>query len=806
VVAGVHPENFDCTSPRGTGLDIFSLVLAEDQLLTASLTSDFFDTYLHLFDSDCLPVAEDDDGGIGFNSLLSIDLGAGTYYIGVSSFGAGAAGDFTLAIDCGEGGGPIGKPEETCEECEVALIACGESLDGVHPDNAACFSPRGNGLDIFSLVLEEDKLLIVSLTGDYDTYLHLFDSDCLQVAEDDDGGDGFNSRLEFFATAGTYFVGVSSYGIGQGGNFTVTIGCSDGCANDCILYDVDCDNPLEREFPRSDCTRGAGQPIDFVRFTAPGDIGATTIELSSDAFDPFLELYDINCTLIANNDNGGGDTAARILRNLLPGDYLIGVSSVNADATGDFALTIECGDLIDPNAVCVDCQVGEIECGGTAIADFPASGCVRPGAGNNQNVDLYEFEVGANESFLTIALDALFDTWLVLLDSDCQIVSQNDDGGVGFNSLILIGVEPGTYYVGVSSYGADAAGEYQLVVDCGDIPETCVDCSFGIVSCGLTETNQFPRSDCRSLRGPAMDIYDLVLGGGEVTIDLTGDYDTYLHLYDDSCTEIDSDDDGGNGLNSQIVIDLAPGVYHVGVSSYGTGAAGTFDLTATCFGGENFCVRCRVDNLAPGQSKTSTFPGTKCTLPPFDERVDVYTFAITEPFRGTVRVNTDAFDPTLALFDALCDEIEFNDNCDRGATNSCIDVDLEAGFYSLVISSRDLAAAGEYTILAALGGTEATRFFRGDADGNGNIALSDAVRVFQYLFNGGAASECRESADANNDSNINLTDGVHVLNYLFLQGDLPSPPGPPGIGAPCGPDPDEPGSPGDIGCEVYESC
>ena len=683
-VDGVHPANLDCISPRGTGLDIYSITVEEDTRLVVSVNGDY-DTYLHLFDVDCFEIASDDDGGEGLNSRMVVDVLAGAYFVGVSSYGAGQGGAFTLSVECGG----FVDVEVVCEDCEVALVDCGETVAGVHPENAECVSPRGNGLDIYSVSLKEDARLVVSLTGDYDTYLHLYDGTCQEIASDDDGGDGFNSRMAVDVLAGTYFVGVSSFGIDQGGAFT---------------------------------------------------------------------------------------------------------------------LSVECREIINPDDVCADCQVGTIECGETVAGDFPATGCPRPGGGNNQNVDLHVLEVTEETSFLTISLDAAFDTYLVLLDSGCLTVSENDDGGVGLNSLILTAVDPGTYYVGVSSYASGAAGAYQLAVDCGEAPDTCVDCNLGIASCGITEANQFPRGDCRRQGGQSVDLYDLVLGGGEVTIDLTGTYDTWLQLYDETCTVIAEDDDGGDGLNSRLVLNLGPGVYQVGVSSYASGATGDFELTATCFGGENFCIGCRVAGLQPGDSRTATFPETECTLPPFDERIDVYTFALTEPFRGTIRVTSDAFDPTLALFDEICEELDFNDNCSRGTTNSCLEVNLQRGFHSIVVSSRDIDARGNYTVIAVPEGAEGTRFYRGDTDGNGTLALSDAVSVFQHLFQGGAAPACRESADANNDAAINLTDGVHVLNYLFLQGDPPSLPGPPGVGAPCGLDPDKPASAGDLGCDVYEGC
>ena len=93
------------------------------------------------------------------------------------------------------------------------------------------------------------------------------------------------------------------------------------------------------------------------------------------------------------------------------------------------------------------------------------------------------------------------------------------------------------------------------------------------------------------------------------------------------------------------------------------------------------------------------------------------------------------------------------------------------------------------------------RFLRGDSTADGVLNLTDAVRIFGFLFLGDAPATCSETMDANNDGRIILTDGVFVLNFLFQGGPPPSAPHPG-----CGFDPDAVGSAGDIGCEAYAPC
>ena len=92
-------------------------------------------------------------------------------------------------------------------------------------------------------------------------------------------------------------------------------------------------------------------------------------------------------------------------------------------------------------------------------------------------------------------------------------------------------------------------------------------------------------------------------------------------------------------------------------------------------------------------------------------------------------------------------------------------------------------------------------FLRGDADSNGELQITDAIRTLGFLFLGTAEPECLEAADTDDNGQIQLTDAIRSLNFSFIGGAVIPPPGPPGD--PCGPDPE--GSP-DVGCGRYTGC
>ncbi|MEC9476221.1 MAG: hypothetical protein VX764_04205 [Planctomycetota bacterium] len=78
-------------------------------------------------------------------------------------------------------------------------------------------------------------------------------------------------------------------------------------------------------------------------------------------------------------------------------------------------------------------------------------------------------------------------------------------------------------------------------------------------------------------------------------------------------------------------------------------------------------------------------------------------------------------------------------------------------------------------------------FRRGNANGDANIDLGDALFGMNWLFANGSTPTCMDAADANDDSNVDISDSIYLLNYMFVNGPPPGAPGP----NTCGLDPSE---------------
>ena len=61
----------------------------------------------------------------------------------------------------------------------------------------------------------------------------------------------------------------------------------------------------------------------------------------------------------------------------------------------------------------------------------------------------------------------------------------------------------------------------------------------------------------------------------------------------------------------------------------------------------------------------------------------------------------------------------------------------------------------------------------GDANGDGEVSIGDAVFVINYLFRDDVAPDPLASGDSNGDCVVDVVDVVYLINYLFNEGSSP---------------------------------
>ncbi len=88
-------------------------------------------------------------------------------------------------------------------------------------------------------------------------------------------------------------------------------------------------------------------------------------------------------------------------------------------------------------------------------------------------------------------------------------------------------------------------------------------------------------------------------------------------------------------------------------------------------------------------------------------------------------------------------------------------------------------------------------FKRGDADGSGNLNITDAIAILYTLFLGENRVPCKKSADVNDDGLLEVADVVSLITYLFLSGKTPTEPF-----IECGTD----NTPDELPCDFFPPC
>jgi hypothetical protein len=68
---------------------------------------------------------------------------------------------------------------------------------------------------------------------------------------------------------------------------------------------------------------------------------------------------------------------------------------------------------------------------------------------------------------------------------------------------------------------------------------------------------------------------------------------------------------------------------------------------------------------------------------------------------------------------------------------------------------------------------ECISFVDGDADGDGDVNVADAVFLINYIFKDGPAPDPLEAGDANCDGEVNIGDAVFLIDYIFKGGPEP---------------------------------
>ena len=188
---------------------------------------------------------------------------------------------------------------------------------------------------------------VAETSSAFDTYLYLFDDANNVIDENDDSGDGTDSRVPIDAGiitlpyTGDYFIGANSYDLSTGA-YTISVNSPAECAPVAVFYN----QAPTGTFSASSCAVNIGGDLYYTGlYTFYGVAGKQiSLKMASAAFDAYMILHTPSGTDSLDDDDSGGGTDAKIPATgtyTLPetGTYTIEVSSFNSFQTGSYTLT-----------------------------------------------------------------------------------------------------------------------------------------------------------------------------------------------------------------------------------------------------------------------------------------------------------------------------------------------------------------------------------------------------------------------------------------------------------------------------------
>ncbi|GAA0633930.1 PPC domain-containing protein [Brevundimonas lenta] len=549
--------------------DSYAVSAVAGQRLEAVMRSDAFDTVLEvLTTADGEPIATDDDGlGDGTNSRLRFTADHdGVYILRARNLSGLEGGAYTLSLAQRDAAPAAPQPSSIRlgQTVQGELGADDAEADDGRPYDAWTFTARRGDRVSISLDSEafDPVLRVGRMEGDVFTELE---------TNDDGDGAGLNSRLVFTAAdGGDYVIRATALNTASAGAYSLSLG--EGPAP-VAARSIRIGDTVEGELTDGDGKSAAGMPADAYRFT--GREGQRVrIDMSSDDFDTFLELFDDNRTSLANDDDGGPEGTDSRLIFTLPrdGSYVIEARAF-ATATGDYSLSVS---EVAPEKPPVAIPFGRLVQGEIAEADSRDN--------DDRGFDGYVFTGVEGQRVQAIMRSGDFDTYLQVgrVGTEFTALGSDDDGlGEGTDSRLNFTLpESGQYVLRASPLASEGKGLYSLeLIDRGPQPRP------GSLLVGSTARGTLTESDAAADDNSFYDAYRVTLKEDEklVIIMVSNEVDSFLSVgreKDEGEFEaLASDDDSLSDTHARLEW-TAPsdGVYEIRAGTFQQGQTGAYAL------------------------------------------------------------------------------------------------------------------------------------------------------------------------------------------------------------------------------------
>jgi hypothetical protein len=280
-------------------------------------------------------------------------------------------------------------------------------------------------------------------------------------------------------------------------------------------------------------------------------IGMDAVDPS--ALDTYLELYDADGTLVAEDDDSGEDTNSLIVEFPVLVTETLTIRALTYSGSGDYALKV---DVVAPSG------------GGTLWYTATVEGVLL--APWSRHEWTFAGEEGQVVSVAMDATDGVLDCYLELYGPGGVFLTDDDDSGVGYGALIESYTLPsdGTYSVVARGGEFGMTGSYTLALEQTEMIVQGALAYGDAVSATL-------KPDTRHhwlFDGKAGDVVDISMGG---------ELDAHLELFAPDGVRVAVDDDSGSGSDAAIVSFELPlsGTYRIIARGHDDEDFGKYELT-----------------------------------------------------------------------------------------------------------------------------------------------------------------------------------------------------------------------------------
>lgn len=314
----------------------------QGQRLVVTMRSGDFDAFLtvaRVVSGITDAMKQDDDRGGGTDARVRFTAPAtGSYLLVAQSLATDGMGPFTLTLE--EAPAPT-----TAQPREIAI---GQTMEGSLAETDAVLDEDDTFYDLWIVSGEAGQRLTIDMKAEtFDAYLafgRMENGELNVSSNDDDGGDGTNSRIRVtLPETGEYVIRANSLGAGGVGPYTLSVA---------VAGPPPPPQPIEIDGPEQTGTLDENDPVlddgsSFDYWTFSGQAGdRVRIIMRADEFDTFMAVGNLDgetFSEIASNDDAADDGTNSMVEVTLPanGTYTIRANSFSGGSTGSYRLKVE---------------------------------------------------------------------------------------------------------------------------------------------------------------------------------------------------------------------------------------------------------------------------------------------------------------------------------------------------------------------------------------------------------------------------------------------------------------------------------